>query len=156
MELKLKNYKLTKIRSLVKTRKILFFFHFTNVNNKIWINLEQDLFKKRIKSYKIDSSLVNFLLNRSIYLNLTSLIGGPLILLYFKSLSHFNYFLNKIFQFTNKLRLFGFIFQKNFYPVKLISSIKTFKFIHTISKLFFFFKQYISVIFLSSLLAGKN
>mgnify|MGYP000668989411 CR=1 FL=1 len=59
MKLILKNYKLAKIKSLIKTQKIIFLYHFTNETNKIWIKLEQYLFKKKLNYYKINSSLVN-------------------------------------------------------------------------------------------------
>lgn len=152
MELILKNYKLAKIKSLVKTQKIIFLFHFTNDNNKKWIKLEQDMFNKKLKYYKIDSSLVNFLFKNSIYLNLNSLIYGPIVFIYLSKFFLFNYFLHKIYKLNNKLHLFCFILNKKLYSINSILNIKTFKFLNNINNLFIFFKHFISIIFLSSLL----
>jgi len=151
MKLILKNYKLAKIKSLIKTQKIIFLYHFTNETNKIWIKLEQYLFKKKLNYYKINSSLVNSLFKNSIYFNVNSLIYGPLVLIYLNCLFFIN-FLNKDYKLNNKLHLFCIILNNKFYPIKLILNIKTFKFINYINNLFIFLNSYTNILFLSSLL----
>jgi hypothetical protein len=147
MKFTLKNHKLAKIKTLIKTQKILFFCHFINDTTNKCIKLEQKMLKKKVKLFKTDSSLVYFLFKNSIYLNVTNLIFGPVAILYFNLL----HFFNKIFNLTNKLYIFFFIFNKKFYPLKLILYLKTLKYVVNINILFNFFKKVSYNKFLSTL-----
>ena len=147
MKFTLKNHKLAKIKTLIKTQKILFFCHFINDTTNKCIKLEQKMLKKKVKLFKTDSSLAYFLFKNSIYLNVTNLIFGPVAILYFNLL----HFFNKIFNLTNKLYIFFFIFNKKFYPLKLILYLKTLKYVVNINILFNFFKKVSYNKFLSTL-----
>lgn len=147
MKFTLKNHKLAKIKTLMKTQKILFFFHFINDTTNKYIKLEQKMLKKKIKLFKTDSSLVYFLFKNSIYLNVTNLIFGPVAILYFNLL----HFFNTIFNFNNKLFFLFFIFNKKFYPLKLTLYLKTIKYVYNINGLYIFFKKISYNKFLSSL-----
>lgn len=147
MKFTLKNHKLAKIKTLIKTQKILFFCHFINDTTNKCIKLEQKMLKKKLKLFKTDSSLVYFLFKNSIYLNVTNFIFGPVAILYF----NFLHFFNKILNLNNKLLFFFLIFNKKVYTLKLTLYLKTIKYVQNINVLFIFFKNVSYNKFLSTL-----
>jgi ribosomal protein L10 len=144
MKFTLKNYKLAKLKSLLKTQKLLFICHYINDKTNKYVKLNQKMSKKQLKFFKTDSSLVYFLLKKSIYLNLINLISGTVAILYFNKYHYFN----DIFNINKKLNIFFFIFNKKFYPIKLIFHLSTIKYTPNINLLYFFFKNYIIFKFL--------
>jgi len=152
MELKSKNYKSTKIKSILKKKKLIFLFHSIDVNSKRWVKIEQNLFKNNLSYYRIDLFLLNLILNNSIFLNLTNLIKGPIILIYFKKLFQKNFLLKDFFNIRNKLYMLSIILNKKLYSIQSILNLTTLKFINHMSYIKYFFKYFIRILFISSFL----
>lgn len=148
MKFNLKQYKLIKTKFIIKKQKILVFCHSINNITSKFIKLKQEMLKKRIKNFKIDSSLLNFLIKNSIYLNLKNLSYGPILILYFNMLQSFTkiiFNLDKI----NRLFFFCCLFNKKCYNLKNFLCLTTLKFVCNISILYKHFKKYIVIYFFS-------
>lgn len=149
MKFNSKNYKIKKLKNILKKKKIIFFFQSTNEKCNKWILTEQKLLQHNIDYYKLNSSLANLVLNNSIFFNLSKLITGSIIVLYFDFFLNKKKF-NKIF-FDIKINNFYvlcLIFKNKFYHIKSISNLIFFKFINSIKLLTAFLKQLMVVLFL--------
>ena len=146
MKLTLKNYKLKKIKLLIKKKNLLIFCNF--INTKEFEKLKQKMSKKKLNFFKINSSLMCYLLKNSIYLNLKNLNVGSIMILHFDILKRFSELLLDLY--NNKLYFFCCVFNKKLYTLKLFLYLNTLKFVLNIELLYFYLKNYISVTFLSS------
>ena len=122
------------------------------MNSKRWVKIEQNLFKNNLSYYRIDLFLLNLILNNSIFLNLTNLIKGPIILIYFKKLFQKNFLLKDFFNIRNKLYMLSIILNKKLYSIQSILNLTTLKFINHMSYIKYFFKYFIRILFISSFL----
>jgi hypothetical protein len=148
MKLTLKNYKIKKIKLLIKEKNLLIFCNFINNNTKEFEKLKQKMLKKNLNFFKINSSLMCYLLKNSIYLNLKNLNVGSIMILHFNLLKLFNKLLFD--SNYNKLYFFCCVFNRKLYTLKLFLYLNTLKFVLNIELLYFYLKNYISVTFLSS------
>jgi hypothetical protein len=148
MKLTLKNYKIKKIKLLIKEKNLLIFCNFINNNTKEFEKLKQKMLKKNLNFFKINSSLMCYLLKNSIYLNLKNLNMGSIMILHFNILKLFNKLLFD--SNYNKLYFFCCVFNRKLYTLKLFLYLNTLKFVLNIELLYFYLKNYISVTFLSS------
>lgn len=148
MKLTLKNYKIKKIKLLLKEKNLLIFCNFINNNTKEFEKLKQKMLKKNLNFFKINSSLMSYLLKNSIYLNLKNLNVGSIMILHFNILKLFNKLLSD--SNFNKLYFFCCVFNRKFYTLKLFLYLNTLKFVLNVKLLYFYLKNYISVTFLSS------
>lgn len=85
MKIKLKNYKLSKIKDYYKNEKILLIFDTSNLNTKTWVKIEQNLKNLNLKTYKIFNIIKIIFLKTTIFKNLHTSINGPLKLISFKN-----------------------------------------------------------------------
>jgi ribosomal protein L10 len=152
MELKSKNYKSTKIKSILKKKNLIFLFHSIDVNSKRWVKIEQNLFKNNLSYYRINIFLLNLILKTSIFLNLTNLIKGPVIYIYLKDIFQKNLLLKDFFNISNKLHMLCIIFKKKLYSIKSILNLTTLKFVNNINYIKYFLKYFIRTLFISSFL----
>ena len=152
MELTPKKHKKTKIKSILKKTKILFLFHSIYENNKRWIKSEQNLFKNNLNFHWLDTSILSLILKNSVFFNLTNLISGSIILLYFKNFSSKKFLIKDFFKISAKLRMTCVIIKKRAYHLKSILNLTTLKFINNINSLASFLKHFLYILFLSSFL----
>jgi|688.fasta_scaffold01740_18 hypothetical protein len=156
MKLTLKNYKLTKIKLLVKKNKLLVFCNFFNAITKEFVQLKQKMLKKQVKFFNTNSFLICYLLKNSIYLNLKNLNFGPIALLRINKLKFFFEIISNLIT-TNKNKLYFFccIFNKKIYNFKFFLGLKTLKFVSNIKIFYFYLKKYIAIVFVSSFFFKK-
>lgn len=150
MKLTLKNYKLIKIKQLIKKKKLIIFCNFINDISKKFIKLNQIISKKKVKFFKINSFLTHFLVRNSIYLNLKNINLGSIAILHFNKLKLFYEFIFSLLNANiNQLYFFCCMFNKKLYNIKLILNLKTLKFVTNIKLLYFYFKRSMYITFLS-------
>ena len=111
MDFNLKTYKSIRIRHYFKTINCFFFFHGGSINNKSWIEVEQNLANHKLRYYRILNKAMIKTLKNSIFKNLVVLIHGPILLLSsnnanltFKELENINPFIGLLsFKLNNKI-----------------------------------------------------
>ena len=79
--MKLKKYKLTKIKNYIKTNNFFFIFNSNNLNLKTWIILEQQFKNLNLTYYKTHNTITKKTLENSIYANFKLLVNGLIILI---------------------------------------------------------------------------
>ena len=84
MKIKIKDYKLSKIKEYYKNEKILLIFDTSNLNSKTWLTIEQNLKNLNLKTYKIFNIIKIIFLKTTIFKNLHTIINGPLKLISLK------------------------------------------------------------------------
>ncbi len=82
MDLNLKTYKHLKIKYYLKTINFFFFFHGASLDSEGWIKTEQALVKNKLKYYRVFNTLMTNTLSCSIFRNLSTLLHGPVLLIY--------------------------------------------------------------------------
>ena len=149
MKLTLKHYKLGKVKLLIKEKNLLIFCNFVNEVTKSFVKLKEHTLKRKVKFFKINSSLIRYLIKNSIYSNLKNLNFGSIVILHFNVLKFFTEVISNLNVNNNQLYFFCCIFNKKFYQLKLFLGLKTLKFISNIKLLHFYLKKYIKIKFLS-------
>lgn len=81
MKLTFKKYKITKIKSYIKTNNFFLFLNGINLNYNQWVFIEQNLQSVNFNYYKINNKISIKTLNTSIYKNITSTINSVIFLI---------------------------------------------------------------------------
>ena len=141
MDFNLKIYKYSKIKYYFKTIKIFFFFQGTSLNNTNWIKIEQSLFIHKLKYFRILNKLmINTLIN-SIFINVITLINGPILILNNKS-NNINLTFKELKNISPLIRFLGLRLNNKIYSknqiknLKKISYIENFQVLHNSIKTF--------------------
>lgn len=91
---KLSIYQLKRLKQYLKNTNLIFFFFLTNLNSKNQLKLEQKLFKKNLKLFKIKNTLIKKVLKKSVFVNFSIMVKGPLCIIELKDskklLNNFN------------------------------------------------------------------
>jgi ribosomal protein L10 len=77
--------KTLKVKHYLKKPTLIFFLHISNLNSKNWLKIEQELFNSNLKYYKINNTLTKYVLDSSIFSNLTTLINGSLCIIHYNN-----------------------------------------------------------------------
>lgn len=80
MDFKLINYKIFKIKNLLKHTKLLFIFHSTRLKSENWLPVEQALKLKDFSYYKIYNVTANIIIKNSIFKNANKLLINTMTL----------------------------------------------------------------------------
>lgn len=159
MQIKFKNYKLKKTKSILKKKDLIFLYHSINEKNQICLKTKQNLFKTilNLNYYKIDTSLLNLVLKNSIFFNLSNLIKGPIVIFYFNELFiKKNFLINKLFDITNNnMNILCLIFKNKIYHIKSLLSFLTFNFLTSVKYFIFFLKYFTNILFVTNFLILK-
>lgn len=76
MELKTKNYKITKTKNYIKNNRFFFLFNGVNRNSNDWLIAEQTIKKLQVKFLKIFNRTSIKTVNNSIFTKISSIISG--------------------------------------------------------------------------------
>ena len=85
MKFELKDYKLEKTKRYFQKTPAFLIFNVSNLNSKNWLKIEQELFNSNLKYYKINNTLTKYVLDSSIFSNLTTLINGSLCIIHYNN-----------------------------------------------------------------------
>ena len=78
-------YNLEKIKSCIKNEKLFFIYDTSDLNQKDWLDIEQNFKKSNLKFYKFNNVSIHIFLKTTIFKCLHAVINGPLKLVYLKN-----------------------------------------------------------------------
>ena len=128
MKLKLKDYKILKIKSGLKHNDLIFIYHSVNVNNKSWVIIEQELVKFNLIYYKIYNKLFIKSIKPSVFKNVFKNADGPILfsnIKYQKKVMPIKNLIN----ITPKLCFLCLKLKNKVYTISQIKSINNLKFV---------------------------
>lgn len=124
---------LKKIKLLIMTNKLLFFYFLTNLNSKNWLKIKQKFLIYNLNYFHLTS--LNKLLKTS---NSKNLFFDSLFILYFKNNLGKDLSINFLLKITEKLKIVGILLKTNIYLVNQIIFITSLKYIINIKYIFYF------------------
>ena len=152
MKLKLKNYKLLKTKSLLKKENLIFIYHSVNLNNKYWINIEQELIKSNFMYYKIYNTLFLKSVKTSIFFNVLKNINGPILFSFIKPFNTNDISFKTLKTINPKLCFLGLKLKNKVYTVSQIKDIKSIKFMNNVASFNIVLKIFIKNLFVFNFL----
>jgi len=117
MKLIKKQYKADKTIEILRKPRF-FIAQQGNLNSQKWINLKHEFKRKNVEVYKLHNNLVKKLYTQNKFLNVSSVIQGPLIIGYYKHKYNFD----KIIELLNNLTVLCLKNGSRFYAPKEVKS----------------------------------
>lgn len=143
MRLKLNHYKITKLKTYLKTQKFFFVFHHVN-STKNLVKFEQTLKKLSLSYHNTTNNLIRTVLTQSIYNNLNLIVKGPCLLIKLFSIQNKTSLLLQDFIISKKLLTFFCLKINNkVYVFEQLKEIKELHYIKCFKNLKCFLQQYV-------------
>ncbi len=125
MKLKLKDYKIQKVKKLIKYKKIFFIFTVLDLKSKNSLILNKLLNNKKLMTYKINNNLTRKFLQTSIFSNIQLLLNGPSLLIFLKNESNLDFIPKNLFDLDKNSKFIVFKINTKIYTKPQLNNLQT-------------------------------